>query len=442
MLHNLLWIAIGLGLFAAAFALGRKLLLGAPYTMGPVEKLGRLFLALIAGSGVFLAAGAVLIGSSDGTAERGAGGGGTPESEAGGATRSEDGWVTSLDEGFKQSAATGKPALVDAWAVWCTSCVKMKKETFKDPVVRNALEAYVPVALDMDAPENEQVWDRYRIRGLPWIAVFEPGKTDAPRWVLSDAEGADAFARRLGGAVEKEEGVADWLAGRGILITLLLVFLGGILASLTPCAYPTYLLVFGFFSSPEAGTVSKGRTTLTALTLVLGMASSYAAAGVLAALGGGAVGRFMNDPWVMGGVAALFLLMGASSLSVLPPMEFSRLKGALHSRSKANLLWAFVFGLVMGLIVAPCVGPLLIGILTYIAASSDVALGILLMVTFALGMGVLFFVLAFFSQTIRSRIRVGAWSELITVLFAIIFFAAAFYYLKGVLPYDRLFSID
>ena len=240
----------------------------------------------------------------------------------------------------------------------------------------------------------------------------------------------------------EQDDIASWLKKKGLAFTLLLVFLAGILASLTPCAYPSYLLIFGFFSgSGEEDKTGPMARALMAAAIVLGMGASYSAAGLIAAFGGGAVGRVMTNPYVMGGIAVLFILMGASSLSVLPQMEFQGVKSALHSKGKSNLLWAFVFGLVMGLIVAPCVGPILIGILTYIAAEGDKLLGVLLMSTFALGMGVLFFILAFFSQTVRSRLKMGAWSELITVLFSVIFFAAAFYYLKGVIPYEGLFAL-
>jgi len=126
---------------------------------------------------------------------------------------------------------------------------------------------------------------------------------------------------------------------------------------------------------------------------------------------------------------------------VLPPMEFAGLKGMLQSKQKSNYLWALVFGLVMGLIVAPCVGPILIGILAYIASSGDMVLGTSLMATFALGMGTLFFAMALFSQTIKSKVKFGAWNETITLIFGILFLVAALYYLKGVLPYQKLFDL-
>jgi thiol:disulfide interchange protein len=367
-----------------------------------------------------------------------------PSDSAGQAPSPSPGWLDNLEQGFEVSRATGKPLLVDGWAKWCTSCLRLKSTTFPDPAVSALLADFVTVALDMDAPKNEPVWDRYDIKGLPWVALFQPGEQDKPDWVLTDFEPPPRFAARLRGEALEQDDVAAWLAGKGLLLTLLLVFLAGMAASLTPCAYPTYILIFGFFSSGRAEGEGK-RSPLAALALaallVLGMAVSYSAAGMAAALGGGAVGRIMTNPWVMGAIAVLFVGVGASSLSVLPPMEFTGLKSALHSRQKSTLLWAFIFGLVMGLVVAPCVGPILIGILTYIASAGNVGLGLLLMTTFALGMGVLFFAMALFSHSITGKIRMGTWSEAITVAFGIMFFAAAFYYLKGIVPFEKLFAL-
>jgi thiol:disulfide interchange protein len=351
------------------------------------------------------------------------------------------GWLTDIKEGFRLSEEQGKPLLVDGWAVWCTSCLELKSLTFKDPKVIAILDQWIKVEIDMDAEENQWVWDAYGIRGLPWVVRFEPGESEKPTWMLAGFEPADSFAARLESDSVSDESVAGWLASKGLFLTLLLVFLAGIAASLTPCAYPSYLLIFGFFSGGGDEKKSIWSGVLIAAVIVLGMAFSYSIAGVAAALGGGAVGRIMNNPYVMGAIALLFIGIGASSLGVLPQMEFSGIKQALHSKQKSNLIWAFIFGLVMGLVVAPCVGPILIGVLTYIAAAGDIGLGILMMSTFAAGMGVLFFAMAIFSQAIRTKVRMGRWNEFITVFFGIVFFAAALYYLKGVIPYEKFFSV-
>ncbi len=351
-----------------------------------------------------------------------------------------EGWLDDLHEGFAVSKQSGRKLLVDCAADWCASCKDLKNKTMRDPAVKERIKDHVRVLLDMDLLNNEWVWTQYGIKGLPWVAEFEPGEQKTPNWILKDFEPPEAFIARLDGKYSKDSDMAGWLASKGLFLTLLLVFLAGVAASLTPCAYPTYMLVFGFFADSSGEKRSIKSSLLMATLLVLGMVLSFSSAGVVAALGGGAVGRIMTNPWVMGGLALLFISMGASSLQVLPQMKFVGVQDAVHKRQKRNPVWALIFGLVIGLIVAPCVGPILVAILTYIASSQDIGLGIGLMTSFALGMGLLFFLMAFFLESIRSRLRMGKWNEAITVVFGIVFMLAAFYYLKGVLPYDALFE--
>jgi len=409
------YLVSALVLLAVSLALGRKVLAQHSFMLTGLQKLARLAAGLGAGAALFVAIGAFTFLK--------------PPPEGG------KEWTTDLRAGFKAAQEQSKPILVDAWAEWCASCLDLKKKTFSDPKVKEALADVVTVEIDMDAPENEWIWDEYEIRGLPWVAWFPPGETKKPDWLLAGFEPPEIFLKRIEGAASEQQDIASWLVGKGLLVTLLLVFLAGIGASLTPCAYPSYALILGFFGGTGAqGRRSLGATVLTAALIVLGMVASYSAAGVAAALGGGAVGKLMANPWVMAAIAVLFFGMGASSLGVLPQMEFAGLKTALMNNQKATPVWAFIFGLVMGLIVAPCVGPILFAILTYIAAEGDAALGLLLMVTFGLGMGVLFFAMALASQTVKGFLGKGRWNEMITVAFGIVFFAASLYYLKGLVP--------
>ncbi len=360
--------------------------------------------------------------------------------------------VTDLKEGFALSKEKNLPIFVDAWADYCIPCVTFKTSVLDTKEVKEMLRRYVFAYVDMAVEENLWVEEKYTKTQLPWMAVFPPGETEQPAWVLNDVESKEKFLARLDGYFtgthfeapedHSDSGqveIADWLASKGLLLTILLVFLGGLLASLTPCAYPTYVLTVSFFAGQAEDQVGPGRRLLTASVIVSGMILCFSAVGVAAAMGGRAAGNLMTNPWVMSALAVLFLALAASSLGALPSMAFHTVTGSLQRRQKRNLLWALVFGLAMGLVVAPCVGPILSAIVIYIASTQNVPFGAGLMATFALGMGVLLFALAAFSQTLTRYIKMGPWNKGISLFFGIVFVAFAFFYLKSVLGFERLF---
>ncbi len=95
---------------------------------------------------------------------------------------------------------------------------------------------------------------------------------------------------------------------------------------------------------------------------------------------------------------------------------------------------AFLLGMAGGLIAAPCVGPMLAGILAYIGTQQDAVLGFGLMFTFALGMGMLFLAIGT-STAVLDRVRkAGSWGYRLEMIFAVVFLAIGLYYLRYAVP--------
>ncbi len=187
-------------------------------------------------------------------------------------------------------------------------------------------------------------------------------------------------------------------ASSGLLWSLLLVFVAGMAASLTPCVYPMIPITMAIVGAKGGGKV---RGFALSVMLVLGMAVTYTTLGVLAAKSGAAFGAFAQKPAFLVPVSLLFAafafsLFGAFEIN-LPPSLAAKLQG---DGSRKGFGGAFLMGLVLGPLSAPCVGPVIGAVLVGIAQQGDVWLGGLQLFVFSLGMGVLFMTVGTFSAAL------------------------------------------
>jgi thiol:disulfide interchange protein DsbD len=157
----------------------------------------------------------------------------------------------------------------------------------------------------------------------------------------------------------------------------------------------------------------------------------YAALGIASALAGRAFGTFMANPWIMAPIAALFAIMAASMFGAFELALPSALQQRISKIGGRGFAGAFAMGLVGGIIAAPCTGPVLASILAYVATTKSVALEASLLVTYALGMGVLFFAIAAFAVALPKS---GAWMDGVKSVFGVVMLVAALYFLRNVIP--------
>ncbi len=194
------------------------------------------------------------------------------------------------------------------------------------------------------------------------------------------------------------------LETHGAIVAVLMSFGFGVIASLTPCVYPMVPITVSIFGATE----SKSRLRGAALsgTFVLGIAALFTPMGVVSALSGKLMGSALSNQWVSLGLAALFLALAASMFGAFELALPSSLTNKLSTVGGGGFKGAFVMGLVMGLIAAPCTGPFLTGMVTVIATTKNVALGSAALFSFALGLGVIFFIAGAFAVNLPKG---GAW---------------------------------
>jgi len=214
-------------------------------------------------------------------------------------------------------------------------------------------------------------------------------------------------------------------------VAFLLVFLGGLLSSLTPCVYPVIPITISFIGGRSKG---KLHGFIQSLFFVAGMALVYSSLGLMAAVTGGSFGAIGQSPVVQSVIAGIFLVFAASMFGAFEMQLPSSLSEKLQSGDKSGPLGAVLMGAITGFIAAPCVGPIIAALLVFIASTQSLALGFFLMLSYALGMGVLFLVIGTFAGALNSLPGAGGWMETVKKFFGVVMVAMAIYFLREMIP--------
>ena len=223
---------------------------------------------------------------------------------------------------------------------------------------------------------------------------------------------------------------ASQLLSHGYLVAFAGVFVAGFLTSLTPCVYPMIPITVSLFGG-RGDDVPRSRAMALAASYVGGIAVMYSALGVFFGLAGKQFGTFMANPWVIFPIAIFFLAMAASMFGAFELALPSGAQQRLSTIGGKGFAGAFLMGLVGGIIAAPCTGPVLASLLLYVAKTRSVMMGGSLLFTYALGMGVLFFLIAAFAVALPKS---GAWMEAVKSVFGVLMIVAALYFLRNVSP--------
>ncbi|MGH7604269.1 MAG: cytochrome c biogenesis protein CcdA [Gemmatimonadaceae bacterium] len=216
------------------------------------------------------------------------------------------------------------------------------------------------------------------------------------------------------------------------MTALPILFIAGVLTSLTPCIYPMIPITAAIVGGNSVGGAPRARSRTLFLTLsyVVGLALAYASLGVVAGLSGTLFGAISTNPWVYFGMANLLIIAALAMLDVIPV----RLPSALMTRASmvgegGSLSGALVMGAASGLVAAPCGAPVMAAVLTWVTTTKSGVLGFIYLFVFSLGMCTLLVIVGLFSGTLARLPRAGEWMVWVKRFFALIMLAVAEYYL-------------
>ena len=238
-------------------------------------------------------------------------------------------------------------------------------------------------------------------------------------------------------AVDGDESgkIAETLKNAGFWTNLAFFFIAGLGLSLTPCVFPMIPILSGIIAG-QGHQISRGRGFALSLAYVLGMALTYSAAGIAAGMTGTLLAAALQNAWVLGVFALVFVVLSFSMFGFyelqLPSSLQSKLSDEAGHLQGGRGIGVFLMGALSALIVGPCVAAPLAGALLYIGQTGDAVFGGAALFMMALGMGVPLIVVGLSAGTLLPK--AGAWMNAVKKAFGVLLLATAVWLVSPVIP--------
>ncbi|MBA3661622.1 MAG: protein-disulfide reductase DsbD [Gammaproteobacteria bacterium] len=249
----------------------------------------------------------------------------------------------------------------------------------------------------------------------------------------TDAKPLNSFA--LSGLMTSQYGISELLYTQQLPIIILIFIVLGLLLSLTPCVLPMVPILTSIIVGQKAATPSTKKAFWLSLTYVLGMAITYAFAGIAAALLGNSLQVWLQQPWIILTVSTLFLILAFSLFSRYDLRLPKKLQQGLHRLNSktagGHYIGVFIMGMLSALVVSPCVTAPLVGVLIYIGQTGNIVLGGTALFALGIGMGIPLLLIG--TSAGRWLPRSGNWMIIVKKLFGFMMLGMAIWMLSRLL---------
>jgi len=231
--------------------------------------------------------------------------------------------------------------------------------------------------------------------------------------------------------VEQLASQFEFHLGHSFLLAYAAAYLAGVLVSFTPCVYPVVPITAAVIGAQ--GGVSAGRGLILSLSFVLGLAVTYTAIGMFAALTGRLFGSIQASPLTQGALGVLFVFMGLAMLEVFHLSLERFMPRPREGAGRKGIVGSFAIGLTSGFLLGPCTAPVLAVILGVVAARQSVFFGGSLLFVFSFGVGTLLIVVGTFTGILAGLPKSGAWLTGVKKISGVLLLAAGAYFLYSAL---------
>ena len=224
-----------------------------------------------------------------------------------------------------------------------------------------------------------------------------------------------------------EDGSGSEVPLSDILLKILGAFGIGILLSLTPCVLPVIPITSAVILRYSRGGLLSA--LLNSCLYVFGLAVTYALAGMAVAFVGGSVRSILSSPYVLGAIAAVFVLLSLSMFGLFEIAMPSSVTSKVQQRAARGgrgVLGLLFMGALSGLVIGPCITAPIVGLLIWVAQTGSPVVGFFTMFSLAWGMGLLIILAGTFTGLVP---KAGPWMEWFRRFFGFVLLWGALYFL-------------
>ena len=274
-------------------------------------------------------------------------------------------------------------------------------------------------------------------QGCADVGVCYPPQKQMLRVELPDPASLPAAPPAADTAGDESGRIAQLLGNAGLWLAAASFFGFGLLLAFTPCVFPMLPILSGIIvgAGRDGHGVTHARGFALSLAYVLGMALTYAAAGVAAGFSGTLLAVTLQNAWVLGGFALIFVVLAFSMFGFyelqLPTFLQSRVATETARIKGGALPGVALIGALSAIIVGPCVAAPLAGALLYIGQSGDAVRGGMALFCMALGMGVPLLAIGASAGTLLPKS--GPWMEKVKKIFGVILLGTALWIVSPLL---------
>jgi len=312
-------------------------------------------------------------------------------------------------------------------------------------IFKHQLEILLPVQLpddDLDA-EIKVSYQGCADAGLCYppkhqYVLYTPNNSIAPETIAAQTPPYTPETNTSNHDFEDADSIFNFLQSGNLPLIIGIFFLLGLGLTFTPCVFPMIPIITSIIAGQKSPTMAKSLAL--SVTYVLGMAITYASAGVITGMLGASanIQAALQDPYLLTAFAIIFILLALSMFGLyelqLPTFIRDRLNTKSQKLHGGHIISVFFIGALSALIVSPCVSAPLAGALLYISSTADAVIGGASLFALGLGMGVPLILISVGGGKFLPK--AGAWMDKVKAVFGVMLIAVAIWLISRVIPAD------